>query len=407
MGKVIWILNHYASHLESRHLELAKVFADNGYTVAVITSSFHHGKHDYIFDEKYTVEERNKNVFFIYLRSKPAYHSNGGNRVLNMIDFCCQIRKNANSICKLTGKPSCIIGSSAHPFVWETSYSLSRQYHTKFIAEFRDIWPLSLVEVQGVSPNHPFVKLLSAVEKRAYKRADAIVGTMPYAYLHVSEELGFPKEKVHWIPNGINTSKVDAILQGNDSLPFELNQYLCEKWCCVYVGSIVKSECIDFMLDAWKIIGNPQLFFAIVGEGGEKERIQKRIIEEKIDNVKMFPAVRPDEVPLVLSKANCCVAALEFGSLGQYGLSKYKLNDYLYSGKPTVFACDSPNIVKDAGHFSIPAGNIKQLADTIECISRLDCEQLEELEEKGKDSIRSTFDYTVVGEKYLSIIESL
>ena len=407
MKKTIWIINHYASHLESRHLELSKCFADRGYNAVVITSSFHHGKHQYIYDDDITIVDRYQNVQFVYLRSEPAYFSNGGKRVLNMLDFCRKVKKYSKKIRSIAGDPGYIIGSSAHPFVWETAYSLSKALDAKFVAEFRDIWPLSLVEVQGVSPEHPFVKLLSIIEKRAYRHADAIVATMPYAYIHVSEELGFPRQKVFWIPNGINTEHVDAVVERNDALPEELDDYLNTHWCCVYVGSIVKGECIDYLLDAWKLVRDPNLFFAIIGDGSVKAHIQQRIKDELIDNVQLFPPVKPDEVPLVLSKAKCCIAALEFGSIGKYGLSKYKLNDYLYSGKPTIFACDCRNIVEDAGHYSLPVGDPQTVADTIKEISALDDDALARLENDGKRYIKDTFDYKVIGDNYLSILEHL
>ena len=405
--KVIWIINNYASHLEARHLELSKVFAAHGYRVALITSSFHHGKHEYLFQEKITITEREKDVFFVYLKAKPAYSGNGGKRVANMLDFCNEVRKRSRTICEKIGTPSFIIGSSAHPFVWETSYSLSRKYGAKFIAEFRDIWPMSLVDIQGVSESHPFVRLLSLVEKRAYKNADAIVSTMPYAYKHVSDELGFPRNKVFWMPNGINTAEVDAVLDGNLSLPEDLSEYLDNNWCCVYVGSIVKSECLDFILDSWKKVNRKDINLAIIGEGSEKERILSRIESEGMESVKMFSAVRPAEVHVVLSRAKACLAALEFDKLGEYGLSKYKLNDYLYSGKPTVFACNCPNVVADAGHFSLPVNDEELFAKTIERIKDMSEAELEELSQKGKSHIRNTYDYKVIGEKYLNLLEAL
>ena len=406
-SKTIWIINNYASHLESRHLEIGKVFAEHGYKVAVITASFHHGKHEFIYDEEMTVRERTDNVYFIYLRALPEYSGNGGKRVLNMLDFCRAVNKNSKKICEITGSPKYIIGSSAHPFVWEVSYSLARKYGAEFVAEFRDIWPMSLVDIQGVSPNHPFVRMLAAVEKRAYRHASAIVGTMPYAYKHVSDELGFPRDKVFWMPNGINTASVDSILNSDLKLPEDLDSYLDNNWCCVYVGSVVKSECLDFMLNSWKKVKRDDIKLAIVGEGAEKERICNRINSENIKNVQMFDAVSPEQVHLILSKAGCCIAALEFDKLGKYGLSKYKLNDYLYSGKPTVFACDSPNVVNDAGHFALPVNDEELFARTIEEIRDLDAEQLEELAQKGRTHIRETYDYKVVGNKYLKMLESI
>lgn len=405
-SKVIWIINNYASHLETRHLELARQFAENGYTTAVITSSYHHGRREYMYAGEYVLQKRAENVFFVYLKAKPEYAGNGAKRVLNMLNFCRIVEKHQEQLCRDTGKPDFIIGSSAHPFVWETAYRLAKKHNAKFIAEFRDIWPLSLVQIQGVSPTHPFVLLMSAVEKRAYKRADAIVGTMPFAYKHL-EDLGYSTEKYYWMPNGINTETVDSIVRSGQKLSPELEDYLSSHWCCVYVGSIVKSECMDYIIDAWKLVGQKDLYMAIVGEGAERDHIQQRIDEEQIPNIKMFPAVKPDEVPLILAKAKCCTAALGFGKVGEFGLSKYKLNDYLYSGKPTVFACDGPNIVRDAGHFSVSAEDPQAMADAIVRISTLSEEELAELKEKGQALIRKDYAVDTIGRKYIEMLESL
>ena len=402
----IWIINNYASHLESRHLELAKVFAKNGYRVAVITSSYHHGRREYMFSDEYHYVRREEGVFFVYLKAVPEYASNGGKRVLNMLGFCRVVEKYSSKICELTGVPSYIIGSSAHPFVWETSYRLAKRYNSRFIAEFRDIWPLSLIEIQGVSASHPLVKLFSIIEKRAYKRADAIVGTMPYAYKHVCDDMGYPRSKFHWMPNGISTGRVDEIVQKNAALPEPLEKYLDSHWCCVYTGSIVKSECLDYILDAWKLVKDEDAYFAMVGEGSVKDHIAQRIKDENIANIELFPAVTPEEVHLILKKADCCVAALDY-DLGRYGLSKYKLNDYLYSGTPTVFACNSPNAVGEAGHFSVPVSDPAIMAEKIEQVRHMDEAEIARLAEKGRKYIKETYDYDTVGRKYLDMLESL
>lgn len=402
----IWIINNYASHLESRHLELAKVFAKNGYKVAVITSSYHHGRREYMFSNEYHYVKREEGVLFVYLKAGPEYATNGGKRVLNMLGFCRVTEKYSSKICGLTGTPAYIIGSSAHPFVWETSYRLAKRYNSKFIAEFRDIWPLSLIEIEGVSPGHPFVRLLSAIEKRAYKRADAIVGTMPYAYKHVCDEMGYPRNKFHWMPNGISTKRVDEIVQDNAHLPEPLETYLDNHWCCVYTGSIVKSECLDYILDAWKLVQDKDAYFAMVGEGSVKDHIVQRIKAERIDNIELFPAVTPEEVHWILKKADCCVAALDY-DLGRYGLSKYKLNDYLYSGTPTVFACNSPNAVEEAGHFSVPVDDPVVMAEKIRQIHHMSEEEIRQMAEKGRKYIKETYDYDAVGRKYLDMLKNL
>ncbi len=405
--KNIWIINHYASHLETRHLELSEVFAESGYRVTVITSSFHHGKRKYIYPETLRVVERAENVNYIYLKSKPEYSNNGIKRVLNWFGFCTLFLRKLKGIEECGGKPDYVIASSAPPTVWELGLYCAKKYKAKYIAEFRDIWPLSLVEIQGLSPKHPAVILFGIMEKRAYRKSDAIVATMPYAHDHVVSVSGVDRNKIHWMPNGINTKDVDRMMVEAEPLPEELDKYLSENWCAVYTGSVARCENVDYLVETFKSLDDPDIHLAIVGEGGDKENIQNLVKEYGLENVQLFDAVDREQVPVVLSKANCCVAAIEDLPLLKYGLSKYKLSDYLYSGCPTVFACNGKNVVGDAGHYSVPYGDVKDVADAIKRVKALPAEQLAELTNSGKSLIQKEYDFTSIGKKYLDMLESL
>ncbi len=407
MGKVIWIINQYASHLETRHMELSKSFALQGYKVAVITSSFHHGKRQYIFDEKYIIEEKSKDVLYVYLHSTPAYTGNGAKRILNMLDFCRMVGIFGNQLVREIGKPTAIIASSAPPFVWEVGYRLSKRYGAKFIAEFRDIWPLSLIEIQGVSETHPLVKIIAKVEKRAYKHADAIVSTMPFAYEHVKEVVPGAEKKTHWMANGVNYEEVKKAMKNDKPLPKTLESYLRDHWCCIYVGSIVRSECLDYLVRAFSKVSDPDIYFAIVGDGHEKERIQKIVKDEHIKNVQFFPAIDRMLIPKALFFGKVCIAAHENHSIYRYGLSMNKINDYLSSGKPTVFVCGAKNQVEEAGHFSIEMGDEKAFVNAIVHIKNMGENEIKELEQKAIFLIKSEYDYLQIGQRYLKMIEEL
>lgn len=405
--KWIWIINHYASHLENRHLELANVFAKNGYHVAVITSSFHHGKRAYLYDEPVHIVDRAENVRYVYLHSAPAYTTNGVKRVLNMLDFCRCFNREERRISAETGIPCFVIASSAHPFAWETGYHFAKKFKAKFIAEFRDIWPRSLVEVQGLSPRHPLVQMFGAMEKRAYRRADAVVSTMPFAWKHVCQVSGVHREKVFWMPNGINTEEIDRWTAENIQLPEELQAYLDTHWCCVYEGSIAKCEYVDFLVETFRYVKEPQIHLAIIGDGGEKENLRSLIKAYGMENVRLFPEVSKKQVCGALGKAHCCVATIHDIPIYQYGISMNKLSDYLYSGKPTIFACGVDNVVREAGHFALPYCSPQQMAETIEAVYRLPEASLAELADKGRQLIREEYDYNVIGRRYLKMLEGL
>lgn len=407
MSKCIWIINQYASHLETRHWELAKSFAGNGYRVAVITSSYHHGKHKYLFDEKIKYVQKGDGITYVYLHSNPEYSSNGAKRVLNMICFSKMVNRYSADFADKIGIPSYVIASSAPPFVWESGYKAARKYNAKFIAEFRDIWPLSLIEIQGVNRYHPFVLLLSSIEKRTYRRADAIVSTMPYAYKHVIEVSGVSKDKIFWMPNGINVREVQDDLISDSNLPADLYDYLKSNWCGVYIGSIAKCECLDLLLSGFKEVNDPDIFFAVIGEGNEKDNIINYANELNLQNVKFFPAIDRHLIPKVLANAKFAAAAIENHSIYQYGLSMNKLNDYLVSGIPTVFACDVDNVVKDAGHFVVPTNDKTQISQAILKVKNLNDKDILELKERAQKIISDHYDYTEIGKNYLKMMESL
>ena len=408
MKKTIWIVNQYASHLEERHLNLASYFAREGHTVVVITASFHHGKHEYLYEEDVKTVERGPGVWYVYLRSSPAYQSNGGKRMVNMADFCRRYLQNHARIAAELGKPDVVIGSSAPPFMWEIAWRTARRFGAKFIAEFRDIWPLSLVEVQGVSPNHPLVKVFAAMERRAYRRSDAIVGTMPYAWRHVCDEMGFPREKFHWMSNGLNVEKADAALESRSpALPAELDEFLTDCRCCVYIGSIVKSESVDYIIECWERVRDKDICLAIIGDGNVVPRIEEQIRSLDTDRVRRFPSIAKEQIPLALEKAFCCLAAVPDYPIYRFGLSMNKLYDYLYAGKPVVFVCGAENIVSRVGGFVVPFGDRQAMADAIEGIRGLDQAALESIAREGKKLIREEYDYRIIARRYLELMESL
>lgn len=408
MEKTIWIINQYASHLTERHRNLAENFARRGYRTVVFTSSFHHGSHTYLFDEAVHIEEPATGVIYVYLHAGPEYGSNGGKRMVNMLDFCRRFRAAYPGIADTYGAPDFVIGSSAPPFMWELAHTAAKRYGAKMVAEFRDIWPMALVDVQGMRPDHPLVRYFGAMEKRAYARADAIVGTMPYAGRHVCGELGFPEEKFHWMPNGLNTALADrALTDPENALPPELDAYLSQRRCCIYVGSIVKSESIEYIVDAFLQVRNPEISLAIVGNGNLSELIEQKIAALGTDRIRHFPAITKAQIPLALEKAECCLAAHPETPIYSYGLSMNKLSDYLYAGKPVVFAFGWDSVVKDAGGYAVPYGDMQAMADAIEAVFALDETQRAALGAAGKTLIRERYDYRGIADRYLDMLERL
>ena len=71
-----------------------------------------------------------------------------------------------------------------------------------------------------------------------------------------------------------------------------------------------------------------------------------------------------------------------------------------------MFACDVDNIVKEAGHYSIPMDE-ELFASTVIKIKKLTDRELEALNNRAKRMMEYNYDYSVIGEKYINMLEAL
>ncbi len=121
-------------------------------------------------------------------------------RILSWVHFEWRLlRLPAN----LLPRPDAIIVSSLSLLTVLSGLRLRRRYRSRLIFEVRDIWPLTLTEAGGFSPRSPLVLGLGAIEKLGYRRADAIVGTMPNLRQHVEEVTGSSKP-TYCVPMGVD-----------------------------------------------------------------------------------------------------------------------------------------------------------------------------------------------------------
>lgn len=411
--KKLWILNHHSGLDGDRHYELAKEFAKQNMEVVVFMSSYSHRGEKYLYDEEVVIRRVSDGITYVWLHTAPAYRGNGVARIRNMMNYCQLMKKYEQKFYEKFGTPDVVIGSSVHPFSWESAYRIAKKNHAPFICEIRDFWPLSFIEMYGWSKYHPVCLLFSLIERRAYKRADAIVTSMEFGYKYLEQFPYVKRDRVYWIANGYHTEDIDQILEeGKVSLPEGLNQYLENNWCAVYTGSFVDSECLLDMLDTAAYMQNHQMNavkFAFIGDGHLRAQMEEKVHKQNLKNVRIFSRIEKSQVAVALSKAKVCIAALKDDRvLNDLGLSLNKLNDYLYSGNPTVFACNSVNVVGESGGgIVVPCSDPKAYADALMQVYDMSEEERHAMGEKGKKEIREKYSYKLLAEKYKDIFEAV
>ncbi len=411
--KKIWILNHHSGLEGDRHYELAKEMTGDGLEVVVFMSAFDHQKEKYIFEKPVAIRKIQKGLTYVWLKTAPSYHGNGAARILNMMDYCRLMKKYEQKFYEKFGTPDIVIGSSVHPFSWESAYRIAKKNKAPFICEIRDFWPLSFIEMYGWSKYHPVCLLFSLLERRAYRRADAIVTSMEFGYKYLEQFPYVNRDRVYWIANGYHTEAIDRVLsEGKVTLPEEMEQYLEDNWCAVYTGSFVDSECLLDMLDTAAYMQEHQMNevkLAIIGDGHLRAEMEEKVRREKLKNVRIFSRIEKSQVAVALSKAKVCIAALKDDRvLNDLGLSLNKLNDYLYSGNPTVFACNSVNVVGESGGgIVVPCSDPKAYAEALMQVYQMSDDERQAMGEKGRKEIREKYSYSLLAKRYEDIFDTV
>lgn len=333
------ILNHHATAPDTggggRHYELAKSLSNEGHNVCVLASSYDNGKKVYLTDDDVNEVKLSERFKFVRFKTTPSYTNTLG-RFLNYANY----KRHSSSYKNFEEKPTVIIASSVHPLAWIAGYNLSKRYNAKFIVEVRDLWPLTMYEdFSGIKRKVVFA-YLEYLEKMYYRLADAIITTAPFAYEYMEEKYRIDRNKVFYIPHGIDIERFD--MQANyseDILPKELNVVLNSKFCVTYTGALSKSEGLETFIESAKILKKyKDIKLIVVGDGSEKNKLDKIIEENKLENILMIGKQPRNYIPLILKKSKILFCGLMEREAFKYGISKNKFYDYMAAKRPIIFA---------------------------------------------------------------------
>lgn len=394
----IWILNHHALTPEmsggTRHYDFAKELTKRGHNITIIASSFHYSKYKEMKDykDKEYLYEKIDDIDFIWIKT-PAYFGNGISRVKNMISYTYKVLK---YIPKLNlQKPDLVLGSSVHLFAVWAAYRLSIKYKTPFIMEVRDLWPQTLIDM-GISKWHPFIILLRYLEKYLYNKADKVISNLPYAYDYIGEFI--VKDKFEWISNGVDLSNIKYSQKEKN-----------EKFIISYTGAIGVANNLQILLDvAKKLKDNKNIYFRVVGNGAEKEKLKVFVKENNLFNVSIENSVPKDKVTNILQNSDVLFLSLKDSPLYRFGISLNKLFDYMASGRVIIFAGNSRNNpIKDANAgYSIAPDDVEILEKTILEIYSLTQYERDDIGQKIRKYAKKNYSIEILVDKFEKLLEN-
>ena len=399
MNKTIWIIHQYASTPETgmggRHYYLANELGKLGYNVYVIAAGYTHLLRTPPKTDEFFHFDKQKHFTFVWVKMPHYENAHSKKRVLNWFLFPWRIQKLSGII---PHKPDVILCSSPSPIAFLGAEKLAKKFKATLAFEVRDIWPLTLIELGGYSPIHPFIRLMQWVEDRAYQKSDLVISNLKYSVDHMVAR-GMSPDKFHWIPNGVS---VEEIAQ-SAPLNIESQKHLPKnKFIVGYTGSFGLANSLETLIDAAALINNKNIAFVLVGGGKEKNALMEKVKSMGLNNTYFLDSIPKVEIQSMLQNFDTCYLGLTKSSLFRFGVSPNKLFDYLYSGKPLIYAIDSGKYTPIKDHslgVQIEPENSQQLANAILEIYNLSENEKLNISNKARSIVLEQYEYSLLAKK--------
>ncbi len=403
----IWLINHYAVPPQyfplARQTYFAKYLMEMGHTVTIFAAStVHNSNMNLITDGSAYREETVDGVHYVYIRCH-GYRGNGIARIYNMMEFAWKLP----GVCKRFPRPDAIVATSMPPVSCAAGIRIARKYGCRSVAEIADLWPESIVAYGIAGKRNPLVVMLRQLEKWIYKKAGAIVFTMEGGYDYILEqgwENEIPRSKVFHINNGVDLeafhyNKAHYCVQDTDLADPHIFKV-------VYTGSIRHVNNLGLLLDAAKKVKNPKIKFLIWGEGDQLPELQKRVAEEKIENVCFKGEVQKSYVPYIVSCADLNMVHNTPTEILRFGISMNKIFDYFAAGKPMIvdFPCKYNPVIQCHAGVAVENPEASNIAAAVESFANMDPSEYEEYC-RHATAAAEAYDFKRLTEKLMDVIE--
>jgi len=404
----ILYINHYAGSprhgMEYRPYYLAREWVRSGHEACIVAADHSHLRVQRPqLDGRDRLDESVDGIRYTWLRTLP-YTGNGVARVRNIGSFLYRLYQLGRRLAADL-KPDVVIASSTYPMdVWP-AHRIARLAGARLVFEIHDLWPLTPMELGGMSKWHPFILTAQAAENYVYRHASAVVSMLPKVHAYVQAR-GLPVDRLHIVPNGIDPDEWPArtppLAEAVASRLARIGQ--AGNAIVGYAGGHGISNSLDTLLRAAENMRDEKVSFVLVGGGPEKDKLERWAQSEQLRNVHFVDPVAKEQIPALLKWFDIAYIGWKRQPLYRFGIAPNKLMDYMMAARPVLHAVEAGNDpVGEAGcGLTVAPENPDAIARGIRALIGLSDAERQAMGARGKDFVLRHFTYPVLSARFLA-----
>jgi len=402
----ILYINHYAGSpalgMEYRPYYLAREWVRAGHRVQLVAADFSHVR----VRQPQAGDETIDGIAYLWLPT-PAYQGNGVGRVWNIWRYLSQVWSQTRRLVRDV-QPDVVIASSTYPMDIWVARRIARMARAKLVFEVHDLWPLSPIELSGMSPGHPFIRLCQAAEDAAYRDADVVVSMLPKVQGHMAAH-GLDLRKLVIVPNGITPDEwTDAAppLRGDVAQAIAA-QRAAGRTVVGYAGSMGLPNALDDLLDAAALLRNAPIAIVMVGDGHERARLVQRVADEGLANVQLLPPIPKAQIPSLLAAIDIAVICWQRVPIYRFGIAPNKLMDYMMAGCAVLHGVDAGNdpVAESGCGITVPPESPAAVADGLRRLAALPAAERAAMGRRGRAFVLAHHTYPVLAQRFLQAMQ--
>jgi len=402
--KILLITDSYPPEIRSAsHLmqELAEGLKERGHRIIVCTSYPQYNLSDEYKDIEFLEYTKENDIEIIRVKTLPHHKVNfiirGIAQLYMPYIFYKKIKKYTKE------KIDAVIVYTPPLPLAKAGEMIKKEFAARYLLNVQDIFPQNAIDL-GILKNKMLIKFFEQMEYKAYKNADIFTVHSEGNYDFILNRYPNFKDKLYVLQNWVETKSFEEVdLTGE----FRKRYGLENRFIILFAGVIGPSQGLDFVIEVAENIKElKDICFLIVGDGMEKERLEKLVKEKQLNNVYFKPFVSKTGYPKLV--ADCDVGLVSLTSLNKTPVVPGKILGYMASRKPILAflnkESDGHKIIENAKcGYSCTSDNLQKAIEITKLIYSKK-EELKKMGENGYRYVKENFDRDVILDKIENFI---